>query len=168
MTVPMACLACTLGANWLIYSVAAGESLSVAGLLLAGILPAILLGGAAVALCCVAAWWKGYSLNPRGLSLRIVMQQMPRALPVVFLPVLVLAGLISGMLTATAAGAIAVAHTIWMGFCAMREVRGRSLPGALLYAGLYIVVPFALPLAIVVGLVNYPEVFAWLPRLFGF
>jgi hypothetical protein len=56
MMVPMACLACTLGANWLIYSVAAGESLSVAGLSLAGILPAILLGGAAVALCSFGIW----------------------------------------------------------------------------------------------------------------
>jgi hypothetical protein len=95
------------------------------------------------------------------------MKQMPRVLPAVFLPVLVPASLISGMLTATVAGAIAVAHTIWMGFCAMREVQGRGVPGGLLYAGLYIVAPFALPLAIVVGLVNYPEVSAWLPRLFG-
>ena len=51
----MGCLACAVGGNWLAYSVAAGESLSIAGLLVAGIVPAIFLGGAVAALACVAA-----------------------------------------------------------------------------------------------------------------
>ena len=165
---PMGCLACAVGGNWLAYSVAAGESLSIAGLLVAGIVPAIFLGGAVVALACVAAWWKGYAFTRRSLSLRMVRGQMPRALLATLLPILVLSGLMSGVLTALQAGAIAVGHTLWMGVCTMREVRWQGLPGALVYAGLYILLPFALPLAVVVGLVRFPVVFAWLPRLFGY
>ena len=165
---PMGCLACAVGGNWLAYSVAAGESLSIAGLLVAGIVPAIFLGGAVVALACVAAWWKGYAFTRRSLSLRMVRGQMLRALSAMLLPILILGGLTTGMLTALQAGAIAVVHTVWMGAYAIKEIRWQGLPGALVYAGLYILLPFALPLAVVVGLVRFPVVFAWLPRLFGY
>ncbi len=96
---PMGCRACAVGTNWLVYSVAAGESPSNAGLLVAGIVPATFLGGAVVALSCVAAWSKGYAFSRRRL---------------------------------------------------------------------YILVPFAPPLAAVYGLVRIPVVIAWLPKLFGF
>ncbi len=165
---PIACLACAAGGNWLIYSVAAGESLSVTGLLMAGIVPAILLGGAMVILSCIAAWWKGYSVSPRGLSFRGVKGQMPRVFLAVVLPILFLGGLIRGMWTPTQAAAIAVVHIVWMGYCIMREIRGQSPAGALVYAGLYILLPFALPLALVYGLVHFPYVYKWLPNLFGY
>ncbi len=165
---PIACLACTVGGNWLIYSVAAGESLSVTGLLVAGIVPAILLGGAMVTLSCLAAWWKGYPVSLRGLSFRGVQGQVPQVFLAVGLPILVLGGLVRGMWTPTQAAAIAVVHMVWMGSCMMREIRGRSPAGALVYAGLYILLPFALPLSLVYGLVHFPDVFMWLPRLLGY
>jgi TRAP-type C4-dicarboxylate transport system permease large subunit len=166
--VPIACVACTVGANWLIYSVAAGESLSVAGLLLAGIVPAILLGGAMLTFCWFAARWKGYSLTPRDLSFRMVARESPRVCLLLLLPFVIVAGLAGGMLTAKQAGVLAIAHTLLCGFSVMKDVRGRGLSRALLYAGLLILVPFTLPLVTAVGFVHFPEVFVWLPKLFGY
>jgi C4-dicarboxylate transporter, DctM subunit len=164
---PSVCVAC-LGVNWVIYSVATGESLSVAGLVLAGIVPAILLGGVVMALCCIAAHRTGYSLSPRCLSLRAVAAQVPRAVVAVSVPMLVLGGLAVEMLTATQAGGIALAHALWMGCCVVKEFRGDSFSTAVVFASLFVFAPLLLPLVLAYGLIHFPEVFAWLPALFGY
>ncbi|WP_053976685.1 TRAP transporter large permease [Mangrovimonas xylaniphaga] len=113
----------------IVYSLASG-GVSIAALFLAGYIPGILTG---LFLMIVASFWakkKKYKLGKRS-SLREVFKTFIVAVPSLFLLVVVIGGIVSGIFTATEASAIAVLYTLLLGFY-YKEISFKSLPSILL------------------------------------
>lgn len=113
----------------IVYSLASGGA-SIAALFLAGYIPGILTG---LLLMLVASFWakkEGYKLGKRS-SLNEVVKAFVKALPSLFLLVLVIGGIVLGIFTATEASAIAVLYTLLLGFY-YKEISFKNLPDILL------------------------------------
>lgn len=113
----------------IVYSLASG-GVSIAALFLAGYIPGILTG---LFLMLVASFWakkKKYKLGERS-SLKEVFKTFVAAVPSLFLLVIVIGGIITGIFTATEASAIAVLYTLILGFV-YKEINFKSLPEILL------------------------------------
>ena len=97
--------------NMIIYSIAAGGSVSIVSLFLAGILPGILLGLALMAVTYVVAVRRGY---PGGTfpGWRQIFIAFMRAVPGLLSAVIIVGGILSGVFTATESSAIAVVYTV--------------------------------------------------------
>ena len=97
--------------NMIIYSLAAGGKVSIGALILAGVVPTVV-----TALCMLlAAYWvavrRGYPTGEwRGW--RAVMRAGLRAMPGLFVAVIIITGILSGVFTATESAAIAVIYAI--------------------------------------------------------
>ncbi len=97
--------------NMIIYSIAAGGTVSVASLFLAGFLPGILTGLCLMVAAYVVAIRRGY---PRDAfpGLRAVLRAAAEALPGLITAVIIIGGVLSGVFTATESSAIAVIYAI--------------------------------------------------------
>jgi tripartite ATP-independent transporter DctM subunit len=142
-----------------IYAVLA--QVSVADLFLAGILPGLLMGGLLMALI----YWMARTgritapTEPRA-SLRTVGATFLAALPALFAPVILVAGLLSGAATPTELGAVTVAYAVIVGF-AQRELTFRKLHLCLIETGLttgvlVFIIAAAVPFGWVVSVNNLP------------
>lgn len=115
----------------IVYSLASG-GVSIAALFLAGYIPGILTG---VLLMVVASIWakkKKYKVGEKS-SLKEVGKTFIDAVPSLFLLVIVIGGIVTGVFTATEASAIAVLYTLVLGFI-YKEITIKSLPEILLDA----------------------------------
>jgi tripartite ATP-independent transporter DctM subunit len=113
----------------IVYSLASG-GVSIAALFLAGYIPGILTG---LFLMIVASIWakkKKYKLGKKS-SLKEVLTTFIEAVPSLFLLVIVIGGIVTGIFTATEASAIAVLYTLVLAFI-YREISLKSLPDILL------------------------------------
>jgi tripartite ATP-independent transporter DctM subunit len=113
----------------IVYSLASG-GVSIAALFLAGYIPGILTG---LFLMVVAMFWakkKKYKLGERS-SIKEVLKTFIAAVPSLFLLVVVIGGIVTGIFTATEASAIAVLYTLVLGVV-YREITFKSLPEILL------------------------------------
>ncbi|MBD0830848.1 TRAP transporter large permease [Aestuariibaculum sediminum] len=113
----------------IVYSLASG-GVSIAALFLAGYIPGILTG---LFLMLVAMFWakkKKYKLGERS-KFKDVVKTFVDAVPSLFLLVVVIGGIVSGIFTATEASAIAVLYTLVLGFV-YKEITMQSLPQILL------------------------------------
>lgn len=113
----------------IVYSLASG-GVSIAALFLAGYIPGILTG---LFLMIVASLWakkKKYKLGKKS-SLKEVFKTFIDAVPSLFLLVIVIGGIVTGIFTATEASAIAVAYTLVLGFI-YKEINFKTLPEILL------------------------------------
>ena len=97
--------------NMIIYSIAAGGSVSIVSLFLAGLLPGILLGLALMAATWLVAVRRGYpgGAFPGWRQLFVAFMQ---ALPGLFSAIIIVGGILSGIFTATESSAIAVVYTV--------------------------------------------------------
>jgi tripartite ATP-independent transporter DctM subunit len=113
----------------IVYSLASG-GVSIAALFLAGYIPGILTG---LFLMIVASFWakkKKYKLGERS-TLKEVLRTFVIAVPSLFLLVVVIGGIVTGIFTATEASAVAVLYTLVLGFV-YKEIKVKSLPQILL------------------------------------
>ncbi|VXB88319.1 conserved membrane hypothetical protein [Maribacter litoralis] len=113
----------------IVYSLASGGA-SIAALFLAGYIPGIMTG---LFLMIVAAFWakkKKYKVGKRS-SLKQVGKTFIDALPSLFMLVVVIGGIVSGVFTATEASAIAVLYSLVLGFI-YKEITLPKLPQILL------------------------------------
>ncbi|WP_313225131.1 TRAP transporter large permease [Stutzerimonas nitrititolerans] len=113
--------------NSVLYSLAAGGTVSIASLFIAGIGPGLLLSAVMMSLCLLFAKKRNY---PKGetLPLRQALKICVEALWGLFTMVIILGGILSGIFTATESAAIAV---IWAFFVTMfiyRDYKWRDLP----------------------------------------
>lgn len=113
--------------NMVIYSMAAGGSVSVAALFLAGLLPGLLLGVMLAVYCLVVARKKNF---PKGdvIPLRQAIKICTDAMWGLMTMVIILGGIMSGVFTANESASIAV---IWAFFVTMfiyRDYKWRDLP----------------------------------------
>ncbi|MDX5337714.1 MAG: TRAP transporter large permease [Cyclobacteriaceae bacterium] len=112
----------------IIYSLASG-GVSIAALFVAGYLPGLLLG--LVLMACAAIFIKKNKLpNGDRVSLGQLGKSFWRALPSLFLLIVVIGGIVIGVFTATEASAIAVVYTLVLSF-AYRELKLSELPAIL-------------------------------------
>lgn len=113
----------------IVYSLASGGA-SIAALFLAGYIPGILTG---LFLMIVASIWakkKGYKVGKRS-NFKDILRTFVAALPSLFLLVLVIGGIVTGIFTATEASAIAVLYTLLLGMF-YKEITVKTLPKVLL------------------------------------
>lgn len=113
----------------IVYSLASGGA-SIAALFLAGYIPGILTG---LFLMIVASFWakkKGYKVGERS-NLKAVLKTFVDALPSLFMLVVVIGGIVTGIFTATEASAIAVLYSFVLGMI-YREITLPKMPQILL------------------------------------
>lgn len=113
--------------NSVIYSIAAGGTVSIAHLFLAGIFPGVLLGVAIMALCLLLShrnnYPKGELVSPRQ-ALRIAVDSLWGF----FTIVIIIGGILSGIFTATEAGSVACLYAFFITMFVYRECKWRDLP----------------------------------------
>lgn len=113
----------------IVYSLASGGA-SIAALFLAGYIPGILTG---LFLMIVASFWakkKGYKVGKRSAPKEII-KTFVDAIPSLFMLVVVIGGIVTGIFTATEASAIAVLYSFLLGLI-YREITLPKMPQILL------------------------------------
>ena len=97
--------------NMIIYSIAAGGSVSIVSLFLAGVVPGILLGLTLMVVTYLIAAKRGYP-SGRFPGWRQLGVAFMRAVPGLMSAVIIVGGILSGVFTATESSAIAVVYTV--------------------------------------------------------
>jgi tripartite ATP-independent transporter DctM subunit len=113
--------------NMIIYSIAAGGSISVAHLFMAGIVPALLLGLSLIILVLIIAQRQGFpkgEVVPLGQALKIALDAVWGMITVV----IIIGGILSGIFTPTEAGAVAVVYAFFVTMFVYRDVKWSELP----------------------------------------
>jgi tripartite ATP-independent transporter DctM subunit len=113
--------------NMVIYSLAAGGTISIASLFLAGILPGLLLGLSLMIFCLIVAYRDRHpkgELVPLGRALKIAGE----ALWGLGTMVIILGGILSGVFTATESAAVACVYSFFVTMFVYRDYRWRELP----------------------------------------
>ncbi len=113
----------------IVYSLASGGA-SIAALFLAGYIPGILTG---LFLMIVASFWakkKGYKVGKRS-TIKEMFKTFIDAVPSLFMLVVVIGGIVTGIFTATEASAIAVLYSFLLGMI-YREISFPKMPQILL------------------------------------
>lgn len=119
----------------IVYSLATGGIVSIAAIFMAGILPGILMGLALMVVAGIISIKNDYG---RGVTfgLKEGIYKFLAAIPPLFLIVLVLGGILSGIFTATEASAIAVLYAFFLSVFVYKEVKWKHIPNILLQCGI--------------------------------
>jgi len=96
----------------IVYGVTAGASIG--SLFLAGIVPGIMVGAAIMAVAYVTSVKQNYPKEER-VSIQEFLVETLKALPALFMPILIIGGILGGIFTATEAGVIACVYAIIVG-----------------------------------------------------
>ena len=113
--------------NMIIYSIAAGGTVSVAHLFMAGIIPALLLGLSLIILVLIIAYRNDYpkgEVVPLGQALKIALDAVWGMVTIA----IILGGILSGVFTPTEAGAVAVVYAFFVTMFVYRDVNWSELP----------------------------------------
>lgn len=113
--------------NAVIYSLAAGGSVSIAALFLAGVLPGLLLGLTLAIMCLFIARKRNFPAGRR-IPLREALKISIEALWGLMTMVIILGGILSGVFTATESAAIAVLWAFFVTMFIYRDYKWRDLP----------------------------------------
>ncbi len=113
--------------NMIIYSIAAGGTISVAHLFMAGIIPALLLGLSLIILVLIIAQRQSFPKGefvPLRQALRIALDAVWGMVTVA----IIIGGILSGIFTPTEAGAVAVVYAFFVTMFVYRDVKWNELP----------------------------------------
>jgi len=113
----------------IIYSLATGGTVSIATIFVAGIIPGILVGLALMAMAGVIAARRNYG-REAGQSVKVsdAPAAFIKALPAIFLIVIIMGGILSGVFTPTEASAIAAVYAFALSVFFYREVKLNEVP----------------------------------------
>lgn len=113
--------------NMIIYSIAAGGTISVAHLFMGGIVPALLLGLSLIILVLIIAYRNDY---PKGdvIPLRQAIKIAFDAIWGMVTIAIILGGILSGVFTPTEAGAVACVYAFFVTMFVYRDVKWSELP----------------------------------------
>jgi tripartite ATP-independent transporter DctM subunit len=113
--------------NMIIYSLAAGGTISVAHLFMGGIIPALLLGLSLIILVLVIAQRKQF---PKGevVPLRQAIKIAVDAVWGLITIAIILGGILSGLFTPTESGAVACVYALFVTMFVYRDYKWRDLP----------------------------------------
>ena len=113
--------------NMIIYSIAAGGTISVAHLFMAGIIPALMLGASLVILVLIIAHRKNFpkgEVIPLRQALRIAADSIWGLITIA----IILGGILSGVFTPTESAAVAVVYSFLVTMFVYGDVKWRDLP----------------------------------------
>ena len=113
--------------NMIIYSIAAGGTISVAHLFMAGIIPALLLGLSLIILVLIIAYRQDFpkgEVVPLRQALKIALDAVWGMVTIA----IILGGILSGVFTPTEAGAVAVVYAFFVTMFVYRDVKWSELP----------------------------------------
>ena len=113
--------------NMIIYSIAAGGTISVAHLFMGGIIPALLLGLSLIILVLIIAHRQDFpkgEVVPLRQALRIALDAVWGMVTIA----IILGGILSGVFTPTEAGAVAVVYAFFVTMFIYRDVKWSELP----------------------------------------
>jgi tripartite ATP-independent transporter DctM subunit len=113
--------------NAIIYSLAAGGTVSIAALFVAGVLPGLLLGLTLASLCLVIARKKNFARG-ESIPLKQALKICVEALWGLMTMVIILGGILSGVFTATESASIAVLWAFFVTMFIYRDYKWRELP----------------------------------------
>ena len=153
---------------FIIYGVTA--NVSIGALFLGGVFPGILLGLALMIYMSWVATNRNYPRDPR-MPIKKILVAAWKALPALFMPVLIMGGILSGMFTPTEAAGVAVVYAAVVGGFFYRQLTLKSLPDILLKAGLesgmvMMLIALSEPFAWIVAVDQIPQlVIEWLSQL---
>lgn len=117
--------------NAVIYSLAAGGSVSVGALFLGGAIPGVLIGvGLAIAVVILARV-RHFPKRMRRLTAAEALVTLRGGALDLLTPIIIVGGIISGVFTATEAAAVAVVYAFLLTFVVHRELPWRALPDVL-------------------------------------
>ncbi|MBF0530286.1 MAG: TRAP transporter large permease, partial [Deltaproteobacteria bacterium] len=136
---------------FIIYGVTANVSIS--GLFLGGVMPGILLGVLLMIYMAYVGKTRNYPRDKRATLKEIVVGGW-KALPALFMPVLIMGGILTGLFTPTEAAGITVIYATLVGLFIYRRLKLRRIPALLLAAGL--------ESGMVMLLVSISEPFSWI------
>jgi len=139
---------------FIIYGVTA--NVSIGALFVGGVFPGILMALLLMIYIYIVAAKRKYPLDKRA-SLKEVTIAAFKALPALFMPVLILGGILSGIFTPTEAAGVACVYAIIVGILVYRKLNFRNIPDVLLKAGL--------ESGMVMLLISMSEPFAWFVAL---
>ncbi|MDF2642667.1 MAG: dctM [Pseudomonas sp.] len=113
--------------NSVLYSLAAGGTVSIASLFMAGIMPGLLLSAVMMGLCMIFARKRNY---PKGevIPLRKALKIAGDALWGLMAMVIILGGILTGVFTATESAAVAVVWSFFVTMFIYRDYKWRDLP----------------------------------------
>jgi tripartite ATP-independent transporter DctM subunit len=113
--------------NAVLYSLAAGGTISVAQLFLAGIFPGLLFGACVIGLCLLLSYRRGY---PKGepVTLRQAGKIALEAVWGLVTVVIILGGILSGVFTPTESAAVACLYAFFITMFVYRDYRWAELP----------------------------------------
>ena len=136
---------------FIIYGVTA--NVSIGALFMGGVFPGLLLGAALMVYMYFLAIRRKYPLDAKA-PLKDVLIAAGKAVPALFMPVLILGGILTGMFTPTEAAGVACVYSTFVGVVVYRKLNFRNLPDVLLKAGL--------ESGMVMMLIAMSEPFAWI------
>jgi tripartite ATP-independent transporter DctM subunit len=113
--------------NMIIYSIAAGGTISVAHLFMAGIIPALLLGLSLIILVLIIAQRQNFpkgEVVPLRRALKIALDAVWGMVTVA----IIIGGILSGIFTPTEAGAVAVVYAFFVTMFIYRDIKWGELP----------------------------------------
>ncbi len=108
-----------------VYGLLAQESIG--KLFLAGAIPGVMMGLYLLIASFIISYRRGYPANPRA-SLRQLLRSSFDAASALMMPLIILGGITTGVVTPTEAGVIAVAYGLVLGCFVYREIKLRDLP----------------------------------------
>jgi len=142
--------------NAVIYSLAAGGSVSIAALFLAGVLPGLLLGLTLAIMCLFIARKRNFPAGRR-IPMREALKICVDALWGLMTMVIILGGILSGVFTATESASIAVLWAFFVTMFIYRDYKWRDLPK--------LVHRTVKTLTIVMILIGFAAAFGWVMTL---
>ena len=142
--------------NMIIYSIAAGGTVSVASLFLAGVVPGVLTGVCLMVAAYAIAVRRGYPREARA-NWRVLIVTFAAALPGLITAIIIVGGVISGIFTATESSSIAVIYALIITAFAYRSLNWRAFVTATMNA--------VRTTAMVLLLIGTAAAFGWLLAL---
>jgi len=122
-SVPFVLYGCTVG-------------VSIAGLFLAGMIPAILLALALMVVSYFISRKKNYPVSTISISFREFIVSFKDAALALVMPIIILGGILSGVFTPTEAAAIAVVYALIISLFVLRTLKLSDLPSILVDSGI--------------------------------
>lgn len=141
-------------AAMIVYAFMAGPSVSVGGMFMAGVVPGILITIGFMALCSWIATKRGWHTTGEPFQFKRLWIETRRSAIVLFMPLLIIGGIIAGAFTATEGSAISVVYALILGFFITRTLKLSDLPG--------IIVRAAITTAVVGALIAFASVITYL------
>lgn len=130
---------------------------TVAGLFLAGVVPGLLMGLALMAMNHYLSVRRGYGTVGKAPGWKVRLLALWKATPVLLMPAIIIAGILTGLFTPTEASAVAVFYALFIGLFVTRTLNARIIARVLLQSGL------VTSAALII--VSMASLFAWLLTL---